>query len=250
MKNLYLFLSLISIALTSCSSDDSTNPTNSSALLKKIIATSGNTTNTYVYNYNGSKLQSISINNTQFMQYTYSGNLIVGIKNYQSNNFLTYETIFTYDSNNRVTSEKLIDHLSNYEETKVFTYNPNNTVSYVLYDQSLNPTNSTGMIYRNASGQTTKIDHFNQGILTSTYEVTLDDKFNPRNAIVGFDKLPSDFVQLNNQLLTKITNGTGVETTRSEFVYTYNANNFVNTVNQKYYYYNFLQAETNIQYIY
>lgn len=251
MKKLFLLLSLVLIVFTSCSSDSSDNPSDSSGiLLKKIISTTGTTTNTFLYNYNGNKLQSISYNNSQFIQYTYSGDLIVNIKRYQSTDFLVYESVFTYDSNQRVISEKVIDHFSDYEETKVYTYNPNNTVSFVVLDELLNATNFTGIIYRNADGQTIKIENFNQGVLTSKFEVTLDNKFSPFNAVVGFDKLPSDFVQLHNKLLTKTINDAGIETTRSEFEYTYNANNLVNTVVQKFYNYNLLQSENNLQYIY
>ncbi len=147
MKKLLLLFSALSLVFSSCSSDSSDSQNNS--LVKKIISTSGNSTNTIQYTYNGNKLLSISYNNSQTIQYTYSGNLIINAKQYQSNDFLSGETIYTYDGNQRVTQEKYIDYYSSSEGTRVFTYNANNTVDFILLDASLNTTGSTGVIYFN-----------------------------------------------------------------------------------------------------
>lgn len=249
MKKLLVLLSVVFMIFTSCSSDSSDNQS-SPGLVKKIISTSGSSTNTILYTYSGNKIQSINYNNSHSIQYTYSGNLIVNIKQYDSNNSLTSQTVYTYDGNQRVTQEKYIGYLGSYEETKVFTYNANNTVDFVVLDEALNPTESTGVIYLNATGEVTKIERFFQGNFSSRYEVTNDTKNNPLKNITGYDKLPTTFNQLHNNLLTKYTNYLGVETSRSEFEYTYNADDYVNTFQQKLYNDGVLQTTTNVQYFY
>ncbi|MBN8640282.1 MAG: hypothetical protein J0L86_00590 [Flavobacteriales bacterium] len=249
MKKLLVLLSVTFMILTSCSSDSSDNQ-NNSELVKKIISTSGSSTNTIQYTYNGNKLLSISYNNSQTIQYTYSGNLIINVKKYQPNNFLAGETIYTYDSSQRVSQERYIDYYSSYEETKIYTHNADNTVDFIVVDESLNLTGSTGVIYLNATGEVTKIEKFFQGNFASRYEVTNDNKNNPLKNITGYDKLPTTFNQMHNNLLTKYTNYLGVETSRSEFEYTYNADDYVNTFQQKLYNDGVLQSTTSVQYLY
>jgi hypothetical protein len=242
---------MISIVFTSCSSNDKNIASNDNGiLLKKIISTSGSSTNSIQYTYIGNKLDKIYFNNNLFIQHTYSGNLIVNVKQYSSQNDLVIESFYTYDSNDRVIKEKNIYYLSSFEETKVYTYNSDNTVAFVVLDQSLSPTGSTGTVFLNSNSEVYKIEYFNQGNFQNRYEIVNDDKNNPLKNIVGFDKLPPTYSQNHNNLLTKNTNNFGVVTTKSEYVYSYKSNNYVNTFDQSFYNNNLLQSVTHSQYIY
>ncbi|OEK08372.1 hypothetical protein A8C32_02670 [Flavivirga aquatica] len=219
--NFFLFFTL-SIAIFSCSSDDSKNPQDNNTLLKKIIETDIDdeviTTN---YNYDGNKLLSIISSDDYKTEYTYDNNKLTRVDSYRDGEQNAY-TILTYNENGGIASYILHiigDNTFRYD----FQKNVDNTVSVEVYIGDLNSQTTLNRSYT--------MTYKGQNILKEVetdYELSYeyDDKNGPYRNIhsIGIINLLSlDFGGLesysnNTTKKTDIENGF---TTTKVYEYTY-----------------------------
>lgn len=255
MKNIALFLSVLVITLTSCSTNNGgsvvpINPANN-VLVKKIIHLDSNGTvlTTTTYTYNGNKIVSEFWKQNSFnmgtdvgysyrIDYSYTGNLITNIKvnitplnqvERQVNN-----TNFAYDSN-----ENLISSIREqyYDTFKIvlkilYTQIDNNTQLYTMSltdtrDNIENPVGN-GKIIFDVNRNIFKMG--SPDVVNAFSSFDYDSKSNPKKNILGFNKiiyfdLPPNFSVLplkphldrsNNILKSNIP---GYYPTNNQYVY-------------------------------
>lgn len=223
MKNIYLFLSLISIALTSCSSEDSTvsepQLTTNGYLLKKLIwtdITSGEVQTTN-YFYNGTKITKLEISNGQRIEYTYTGDLITKQFLY-INNVLKEEDQYQYDAQLRITQKLTFLHNPDNVTRTEYTYNSDQTVlikrfqgDAVAQNNLLN--NRKAFLLPN--GDIDKLETYliqNGNPITWTYQCYYDSNNSANNSITGLNKIKywelGSVIFYNQHNVTSIVNTT------------------------------------------
>ena len=139
-----LFVSLLVLTFTSCSSDDNGNqPDTSVVLLKKMESDVLGYHGVYNFSYNGRKLKKVNFEihtpniQTGYDKYIYTGELITEIKTFNGSNQNTSNTIFTYNANNQLEQVVKLNLLNSTGTKTVFTYNGNGTVDALNYTGSL-----------------------------------------------------------------------------------------------------------------
>lgn len=243
-----LALFFVLFFLNSCSDDDDAAiPETPAILIKKIISTNTAGSVTVDFVYNGNKLKEYAVNG-QSTKFTYVGDLITNVKSYNVSS-VAVESTYTYDTNNRVIQQK-DTYFSGTVENKTYTYNANNTIDFVISDESFTPTGNSGKIYINSVGETTKVENFYQGNLTNTSLISYDAKNSPLKNIMGFAKIPLNYAVHNNLLSFSTTNSSNIVTSNSDFVNTYDANDYLMTTVQQFYNNGVLQSTTTSQYLY
>jgi len=226
MKKIGLAFSALLLILSSCSSSDSSSPS-SGTLLDKVIETyDDGTVETFNYIYNGNKIVRITTDFGQETVYTYAGDLIVKEEAY-FDDMLEDETTFEYNA-----SQKLIKSTrTNTSEVEVdnFTYNSNNTVSFITTSNGV--IKATGTIYFNGDQPFKKEMVVEPGTIFEIDQIeesTFDSKVNPLANVIGFSKIniaTPNFREgydgiSNNVLVFKRDN-----VIRGSSTYTYNSNN-------------------------
>lgn len=229
MKKLLLFVSVLALIFTSCSSDDDSSST--PILVAQITETevyNGQTeTYTMTFNYDGNKLLGIDYG-TLSSTVTYTGNLITKLELFYGT-ILIQEGLYTYDSSERLINFKRFEYDStdDYGVNVDYIYNPNGTVSFTKESgqlPDLNPS-STGVINFNSDGTVSTI-------VASTgynYSYTYDSKNTPFKNVLGMDKLIFEDDEVNNNgihnFLTEIEQYGSSSYTRN-YTYSYNSNDF------------------------
>jgi hypothetical protein len=186
MKKFLLLFCAMSLALTSCSSDDDSSD---SVLLKKVVLTGTGGKTTVNYTYDGNKLVSVVddfkvIN----LHYTYTGDLITKIDFKLPDGSIEQTNTFSYGSDGKLTTFVRVEfdeELKGYKE--VYTYNANGTISVKSYNgDDKTQTNATG---------TSTITFVNGDVseITSTnspdHKYTYDSKNNAAKNVLGLDKI-------------------------------------------------------------
>jgi hypothetical protein len=188
MKKILLLFCAISLALTSCSSND--DASTDVVLLKKVILTGSDGKTTVNYTYNGNKLVSVVddfkvIN----LHYTYTGDLITKIDFKLADGSIEQTNTFSYGTDGKLATFVRVefdeDDFKGYKE--VYTHNANGTISVKAYNgDDKTQTNATG---------TSTITFVNGDVaeITSTnspdHKYTYDTKNNAAKNILGFDKI-------------------------------------------------------------
>ena len=233
MKNLLFFLSFA--ILTSCS-NDSENTSESNLLIKKIVSTTDNSSRTTYFDYNGTKLNTVSVDG--FVQeYSYTGDNITKITRYNGN-LLESESTYEYDDLGRVSSEFVENQLNDLSGKVVYTYNSDQTINFQEYNESSNsqPTlGASGTIYVNAAGEVSQVDTFMNGVFSSKVIYSYDAKNSFLKNIKGYNKLPRQYALYHNQLTTSIYNSSNELVNTSTFMYNYNSSNFPTNCTQLFY---------------
>jgi hypothetical protein len=213
MKKVVLVL-IVAITMSSCSSDDSDSPS-SDKVLTKIERTFNNTGNTATINFNDDKVTSFYYNETILTnELVYNGqDKMTSFTLYNSVGDLKSEYVFTYDNNGNLSS------VHDYEANPLFTYEPenqdrvvtwnDNTMSIPLlvdidsnrYDNYEFTFNSDDLLTKykvtewdNDIAYNVDFEYDNNkniirmsgfyevfGIVNFDYELTYDDKINPRH---------------------------------------------------------------------
>jgi hypothetical protein len=236
-----LFVSLLVLTFTSCSSDDNNNqPDSSVILLKKMESEVLGYHATYNFDYNGRKLTKVSYeNHTPSMQmgydkYFYTGDLITEIKTYNGNNQNTFSTLFTYNVNNQLEQVVKLNLLSSTGTKTVFTYNGNETVYALNYTGSLEAQtmlSSQSEKYFIENNNIVKIE-FTGSTTQTAMEFEYDTANNPMRNVIGMDKIKlhtydSDGRYGITKNLTKVTTHISmVESSQVDFELVYNENNY------------------------
>lgn len=233
MKIFFYLLSTVLLVLTSCSTDNSGNnsATNSKLLLKS--DTGG------IYTYDGAKIVKLSIGNGQDSNvYTYTGDLITKIDFKRGVVFDSY--VYSYENNKLVMKiekgnqgqSSLVD-----QYKYIYTYPSDNIILVQAYFPSNNVWKmSDGYTkYTLSSGNITKAEYFDsKGVIYATTVYEYDNKNGQFKNVLGFDKLLGlHYYDNTKNNLIKETSTWSQNTTISTYTYTYNSNEYPNSVTFK-----------------
>ncbi|KIX21948.1 hypothetical protein SY27_04500 [Flavobacterium sp. 316] len=236
MKKILTLVSAIALVFTSCSKDDdSVVDEAENILLKKTILTEGGNTETYDWTYDGNKLVSNISNDGSKLLYTYTGDLLTKIEEFDGAS-LEFTTNYFYNNGKLVSMEEISTGSSQKERTD-YTYNSDGTVSFTKYAIVI-ATNATSTINNGklffANNNVIKREEISTySTITTTY--LYDDKKNPFMNVVGLDKLFDEPRSSKNNVVkeTEVVENTSGGTTNTYIttnVYTYNASGYPITV--------------------
>jgi hypothetical protein len=232
MKKIILTF-VASLFILSCSSNDSQNNSNSGpALLRKRITTSSQGTVLTNLNYNGNKVvNSISSNGTEDKFY-YTGDLITKYEIYE-NNVLVHTELYSYNSQNNLTSGVELNHGNNQGYRSTLTYNSNGTITYNMFSGDLISQTSLWGTFT-ATLTNGEITSFKDEILNTTYTCTYDSKNNYMKNILGNEKVRMHlgsgtyrnlFGIFQNMVQQQTTTPSGSQYINRTIQYTYNSEN-------------------------
>ncbi|OXA83397.1 hypothetical protein [Flavobacterium hercynium] len=218
MKKILCLFCALTLALTSCSSDDSPSDPDPSSetppvvtappvvtvppvvsvpsdpaklvLLKKVILTGENGKTTINYNYDGNKIVSI-IDDTDDsgMYYTYTGDLITKLEFKFADGTVEQTNTFTYNADGKLATFLRVEENNNVLQghKEVFTHNADGTITAKSYiGDDITQTNPSGTAtIKFLNGEVSEITATN----SSNHKYLYDDKNNPAKNILGFDKI-------------------------------------------------------------
>lgn len=227
MKKLFALAATALFIMTSCSSDDSTNPgTNPNlGLLKKLIETYDDGSSfTTDFNYNGNKLVSEVDSDGWETIYTYTGELVTEMKTYEDET-LFQTNMFTYDPNNKLATHLMLLHTQNSGYKSEYTHNADGTITVENFHGDLNnQTTPIGTyIVTMSNNNVTEID---MGTATQTFTYT--NTIDPYSLIAGNEWMAVAFAEgggVNNMATWHYENTMGTVYNDATFTYTYNAAN-------------------------
>ncbi|MES2240681.1 MAG: hypothetical protein V4497_10540 [Bacteroidota bacterium] len=197
-----LFISFVSIFLTSCSNDKEETETSKNFI--KIIQTTENGVSEHsVFAYFDNQIIS-SDNPKENISYTYKDGLITKIVSYDKLNQLTLTLDYAY------LRGKLIKITSSDDEVTYYTHNSNGTVYYEKY--KLNSQNKEELVHHgtlffedeNLVKDERVFDDEDEELANATTSFEYDAFKNPYSSILGYDKLLDKGVAVskNNPLIT------------------------------------------------
>lgn len=237
MKKFITVLSLIALVITSCSKDDSINEeiSNSSGpLLTKLIYTTLDEdqdsyyNSTYNFVYNGNKIERIN-HDDGYDKFFYSGELLIRVESYNTNDFLEYKDLFVYNSNNQLIDYRFQDVEDDFEDVNLYTYNSNGTISMQNYTSTIGsatvPPIANNLVYYLTNGEISKIE---SGSLS--YIGIHDNKNSPFKNVVGLNNVlvadaffgDLEFYGANQNYVSLAANANNGQWG----TYTYNSNNY------------------------
>jgi len=255
MKKL-IFLSSVLLLNLACNSndDDSEVTTETPVLVTKAVFDDG----TYIFKYDGNKLIEItSPDDSEKTTYTYSGNLISQIKDYDVDGKLVNTSILTYENDKLVlVKQNGITSGSNTPNSRTYTYSyPNATTvnctriyNYTFNNQSMTIKDEIVYTISNDNIIAEKDKYWANNVYNGeiTRNLIYDDKKQPFDNIVGFDKIrlfnyryTDDKLGGKNNLLTLSQNQVLSDNTtykyRTEYSSTYNSKKYPTQVIEKQY---------------
>ena len=236
MKKLVLLSAIISLVITSCSSDTDSKKEN--LILPKTI--------TYTYppetekaieiglvRYDGNKINSIIGANKRTL-FTYTDNLItkqvVYEKDKQGKEFKSKEAFYSYKNGKLDTK---ISHTSDalspdwvFTHKTVYMHSSNELISFVTYSINNDTKVETKTIEGTLNYENGNLVRRAGNIWSYVYEY--DNKNNPLKNIVGLDLLLDDIREIGKNNVVKITNKPSPNSTPAIFLrdYTYDDNNY------------------------
>lgn len=227
MKKLICLLGFLAIVLTSCSSGgDSSTTTESDVLVKRTIKTyaSSGSVVTVDHTYNGKKALKSTNSNGYYELYTYTGDLITQVKNYNPADELEETETFTYNAGNQLTSYVRVQLTANTGVKVTFVYNTDGTVSTTSYSgTAVSQTTVLGNGTSVISGGEIVMELTSSG---SMHTYTYDTKNNPYKNITGFDKITIIGAGLTDGIHHNILTNTDGAGYVYNTAYTYNTMNF------------------------
>jgi hypothetical protein len=227
MKKLLLLFGVMTLSLTSCSSDDSSSESTDTVLLKKTILTDSDGEKiTTIYTYNGNKIVSMVDDSGDVgLYYTYTDDLITKIEFKLPNGTLEQVNTYTYDSNKRLSVFVRSEPTDKWGSKTVYTYNSDGTVSAKNYtgdDKAQTTFNGESKIFF-SNGEVVKIT----SDYSSDKSFTYDDKFNPMKNVLGMDKLAFEDSDADG-VVHNIVSEKNLEydEVTATYIFTYNAANY------------------------
>lgn len=232
-----LFVSLLIIAFTSCSSDNDSATT--AVLLKKLTSVTMGKHAEYNFQYNGTQLSKVTFDieaqtdGRGYDKYTYSNNLITEIKRYNASNQNMAITYLTYDSSNRLTEALTLQLSGNYGLKRVFTHNLNGTVTVTAYSGNLETQNTPSDIvetYHFQNGEVSRKD-FVSNALSFTVTYSYDSANHPMKNVAGIKQIKlytfiADGLFGMEHNITRTVSVTGADTVQVDMEVDYNTNNY------------------------
>ncbi len=236
MKKFVILLFVLLPLLNSCSSDDAaaSDPgltTNGTKLRKIMVSFDGGATfESGNYIYDGNKLLKSQSDNGDHIDYTYTGNLITKQDIYLNN--VLYTNLYVYNSNEQLIKSTTLNYTNNSGSKTIFIHNSDNTISMTFYSGDLinqNTVEGSKKAYL-INGQLDKIEEYVVivGVSgTRTYNYTYDNKNNPFNSILGYNKLTRYDIGLDanihNTTSSISSSSFSPNIGTSTFTYTYNS---------------------------
>lgn len=217
------------LLLCSCSeSDEQIQNTNSNDVLvsKTIYSESPGMFYERNYFYNGNKLDKIVSNNsTEF--YTYNGDLIVDITDYDTNNVIISKRTYTYDSFGRVVSSYFEYDAGDYASKEDLIYNVDGTITIKM--KMGTPNNlycnlRSEKLFLNEGVIIKKEKYNSSNVLINTEDYYYDLKNSPFKNIIGYSKIQ---IPLYNRELS-----TNHNLVSSYLNYDYNQNDYLSKKNE------------------
>lgn len=205
MKKLFTLVSVLILVLSSCSSEDNSTP----ILISKLITTYDDGSSlTIDYSYSSNKLLEETWSSGGIRKYFYENDLIIKIET-KTDNVLTKELFYEYDSNNKVSIRKEYYYTASpFAFKTVFNYFSNNTAHYEVYRGDFIEQNE--LVYQgdylfNSSGQLiSSTSETPSGELINTNLISYDTNNSPFKNIVGFEKLYfNGFSPIGNKIESK-----------------------------------------------
>lgn len=253
MNKAYLLLACIITVFTSCSSDSESN---SALLIKQIntIAVDGDTFSTK-YFYDGNKLSYFTTEEgnlkTEFV-YIGPNDDLIGVAKRYDGDVLTSQTIYFYDSNERLFKEIYNDNINDIQDTRIYTYNADNTITRECYNGPELPSQLylTSKIYLDDNAQFIKLADWDGTNWITKIEATYTSYNSPFKNIIGFDKLFT-FLDVKHGFATFVqSNSIPGFNNASVFEYTLNGSNYPSQRVQTLTYENSSTAVTTSNFIY
>lgn len=240
MKKLILTI-FASTALFSCSTNSSSDNSNSAGLLPKTITfTDGTYTYVQTFSYNGNKLTGWQGSDGGYGITTYDGDFVIQDQTINVNSAYNYTENYNY-ANNLLTSYSSISNSSS--TNYVFTNNSDGTIT----ENITSTDNTSGYIYHSmhkryySDGNCIKIEYYVDEnsimTLTSTTYYTYDTKNNFRKNGAGWIYLVGTLWSKNNETGSITKNASGVVTGTSQSIYQYNSQDFPISCNYSNVYY-------------
>ncbi|WP_343617802.1 hypothetical protein [Flavobacterium sp.] len=228
MKKILCLVGAIAFTFASCSKDDNDSSNNSSAILvKKITEFENGSPKTRTIQYDGNKIVSITEEHGSQTKFTYTGNQITKIEEFDENGLSNGASEYGY-TNGLMTSyvEKYDD---TYNHKTKYVHNNDGTVSFEQFKVNT----LTGV--EEKYGQSGKLTFKNGNLIKAersyngfdsvdTYEY--DAKNSPFKNVTGFNLLLDDDQSVNNVLTETQTSGDNLNTSVITYKYTYDANGY------------------------
>lgn len=231
MKKLIYLFSITFLLLQSCSpSDNSESNTDSTdvVLIKKIVNSDGESN----LSYDGTKLKKITLTGGEYVNITYSGDLITKMEWFSSNNVSQQRNEYLYSSN-KLTQAKTFSMNNKLEEISDISYNSDGSITELqsrYNGGSLPGATTTYKKYFDSVGNLIKQEQYGNNILSTTTFYTYDTKNTPYKNITGWSNLtPSlgaNSLPTNNLISVKLSVGTSQVTNETINVYKYNTQDY------------------------
>ena len=232
MKKLIYLLSITFLLLQSCSpSDNNESNTDSSnvVLVKKIVNSDGESN----LSYDGTKLKKITLTGGEYVNITYSGDLITKMEWFSSNNVSEQRIDYLYSSN-KLIQEKTFSTNNKLEVISTITYNSDGSITVLKSFYNGGTISISTTIYKryfDSVGNLIKQEQYSNNILAATTYYTYDTKNSPYKNITGWRDLApflgASSSSINNLISEKdSTNGTSQITTKTINTYIYNSQDF------------------------
>ena len=215
MKSIPIFLFFLAIGIASCSSSDSAG--SSGVLLRKLITATNSGEYVSTYHYNGNKLDYIRMDDSEIIDYKYSGDLISEINWTDEEGQINQTTLFFYEADNLV---KIVTQRpwQDFENTIEFTYNADNTANFTTigtgWDGGMVEGNP-GKYFFDDQSNIIKVEQYGP-TGTTVVNYTYDNQSNPYYNITGMAKV-MDYMAGPHNVLT--VSGSSVMT----YSYQYNS---------------------------
>ena len=212
MKKIFLLLSITTLMLQSCSTDNNSENSNSSGnMLLKRLEYSDNSGPIY-FNYNGTKLNYYSFGEPSGIlkkQFTYSGDLITKTEWFENGVATGEKQTYTY-LNNKVVEERTYSPGAILEYISNISYNSDGSIDVI----------DTGYNGNSSGGYTAFIDSNNNIVQIGDTYYEYDNMNNPYKNITGYYKLYLGNGGNNNRTQENTTNSS------TTYNYQYNSQNY------------------------
>jgi hypothetical protein len=213
MKRLFYLLIITFLILQSCSSDSNDNSNNFIGV--KLIQVQFSNGQISTFSYNGNKLFKINNSSGGFQKYSYEGEFIKLIESYNSLNDLISTTKHFYNNNKLIRTKQYNPNGSFYGERN-YSYNSDNTIilNEVINNNGNLIEDRNIKLYINSQGNIYKQHYLSDGnIINFLY----DNKNSPYKNITGYCNLIFEF---NNVIQISDNSST------TNYSYQYNGENY------------------------
>ncbi len=258
MRKIFYLLSTVLLVFSSCSEENKIETPQTTVMLKKSIFTyPDEKKSTITYSYEGNKLKQKDYGSGMIEEYLYTGDLITGTKFYE-NGVLKGEWDYIYEGNKLTQEIHNSDFSSPTLRKSTYTYGTDGII-LVHYSDIDKSTKAEKL----DSGFYDKLTYINDNfikrnnIVGSNEEVeasqifTYDDKKNPLDNVLGYDKLIFKNDNCQNNILTINSSHTSGQTFLENYSYKYNDKGYPTEAKKSYTAKDQTQKDSyTVQYIY